>query len=61
MLYGQVDGALLSQLVRGRGDGVATYSVLFRDVKINPVHHGEERKSRRMVFNYIGSKIEQIV
>ena len=37
MLYGQVDGAPLGQLVRWRRDGVATYNVLFRDVKVNPV------------------------
>ena len=49
MLYGQVDSALFSQLVRGRGDGVAAYSVLFRDVKINPVHQGKQIKEYMVV------------
>ena len=37
MLYGQVDGTPLSQLVGGRGDRVATHCVLLWDVKVNPV------------------------
>ena len=38
MLYGKVDGPPLSQLVGGRRDGIATDSVLFRDVKVNPTY-----------------------
>ena len=37
VLYGQVNGPLLRQLVRGRGDGVATHNILTRDMKVNPV------------------------
>ena len=49
VLYGQVDGPPLGQLVRGRGDGVATDSVLFRDMKVNPMIY-KDRKSRCMVL-----------
>ena len=37
VLYGQVDGPLLYQLVRGRCDGVATNNILTRDVKVHPI------------------------
>ena len=36
MLYGQVDGTSLRELVRGRGNGVATYYVFLRNAEVNP-------------------------
>lgn len=43
VLYGKIDGPLLSQLVGGRGDGVAAHCVLFRDVEVNPTYIRESK------------------